>query len=53
MYETPLRSASVGFTVAHSVDPIFQHIFDGMALNGLMATSISCFRSSIVSGWLA
>jgi len=27
-------AASAGFTVAHSVDPIFKHIFDGMALNG-------------------
>jgi len=27
-------TASVGFTVAHSVDPIFKHIIDGMALNG-------------------
>jgi len=27
-------AASAGFTVSHSVDPIFKHIFDGMALNG-------------------
>jgi len=27
-------AASAGFTVAHSVDPIFKYIFGGMALNG-------------------
>jgi len=49
MYETPLRSygSSAGFTLAHSVEPIAKHIFDGP--QWLQSRALS--SQSSLGGW--
>ena len=46
-------TAPDGITVPHSFNPIFQYVFNWLGFNSMNATSISCFKASIVSGWLA